>query len=140
MSGIFFGGFLMKKFLAFAISLIAIVACAFLVACGKVEPVVITATNESYDFNGKTLIDYMTYLQDEGDLTFEIKDGMVTSINGKSNTAKSYWMLYTDDAENANEAWGTFEHEGKTYGSAVAGVSELKIKENCVYIWTYQTF
>ena len=134
----------MKKFLAFAISLIAIVACAFAVACGSKSPVtadentVFITADKSY--NNKTLLEYMNHLQDEGDLTFEIKDGMVTSINGKSNTTNSFWMLYTDDTENANEAWGTFEHEGKTYGSAVSGASDLKIKENCMYIWTYQTF
>ena len=134
----------MKKFLALAISLIAILVCAFVVACGKSpvtadeNTVFITASDKSY--NDKTLLEYMNHLQDEGDLTFEIKDGMVTSMNGKSNTTNSFWMLYTDDSENANEAWGTFEHEGVIYGSAVSGVGELKIKENCKYIWTYQTF
>ena len=134
----------MKKFLAVAISLIAIAVCALSVACGKnpvtadENTVFITVTDKSY--NDKTLSEYMNHLQDEGKLSFEIKDGMVTSINGKSNTTNSYWMLYTDDTENANEAWGTFEHEGKTYGSAAVGASDLKIKENCVYIWSYQTF
>ena len=131
----------MKKFLALAISLVAIAVCAFMTACGDVKPVVITATNESFDFNNKKLIDYMTYLQDEGDLTYEISnDGMLTSINGTSNTTNSYWMLYTDDTENSNEAWGTYEHEGKTYFSAVAGANDLAIKEGCIYIWAYQTF
>lgn len=134
----------MKKFLALAISIIAIVVCTFAVACGKSpvkadeNTVFITVTDKSY--NDKTLSEYMNHLQDEGELTFKLENGMVTSLNGKANTQNSFWMLYTDDAENANEAWGTFEHEGVIYGSAVAGVGELRIKEGCSYIWTYQTF
>ena len=133
----------MKKFIAFAISIIAIVACAFITACKSenVEPVIFKADSESFDFNNKTLLDYMNYLQDEGEFTFVMgSDGMIKSINGKENTLKSYWMLYTDDAENANNAWGTYEHEGVIYGSAIAGAREQKLTENCTYIWVYTTF
>ena len=89
--------------------------------------------------NGESLEEYMNSLASEG-LTFEIKDGMVTSINGVANTATSYWMLYTDDTEQSNNDWGTYDYNGKTHGSAVVGAKELKIKAGCVYIWTYQTF
>ena len=133
----------MKKFLVFAISFIAITLCAFAAACKSenVEPVIFKADSESFDYNNKTLLDYMTYLQDEGEFTFVMgSDGMMKSINGKENTLKSYWMLYTDDAENANEAWGTYEHEGVIYGSAIAGAGEQKLTRNCTYIWVYTTF
>lgn len=136
----------MKKFISAIIALVAVFVCCFAVAC-KSNPVkadentvFITASDSSFDFKEKTLEDYMKWLQSDGKLTFEISDGMVTSINGKSNTTNSYWMLYTDDEQNANNEWGTFEHEGKTYGSAVSGAADLKVKENCVYIWAYQTF
>lgn len=88
---------------------------------------------------GESLEEYMKSLASEG-LTFEIKDGMVTSINGVANTATSYWMLYTDDAEQSNDEWGTYDYNGKKHGSATVGAKELKIKKGCVYIWTYQTF
>ncbi len=140
----------MKKFICAVIALVAALACCFTVACKNVfskEPVkaddntvFITASESSFDFENKTLEDYMKWLQSEGKLTFEMSNGMITSLNGKSNTTNSYWMLYTDDTKNANNEWGTFEHEGKVYGSAASGASELKLTENCVYIWAYQTF
>lgn len=136
----------MKKFLSLAISIIAIVACFFISACDKSpvtadeNTVFITASDESFDFENKKLVDYMNHLQDKGELTFEISDGMVIKVNGKAQANGSYWMLYTDDAENSNEAWGTFEHEGKIYGSATLGVEELPLKEGCIYILAYQSF
>ena len=137
----------MKKLLTLTLSLLAVVACFLISGCDKSpitadeNTVFITATDKSFDFTDKTVLNFMEYLKDKGEFDFEISDdGMVTSINGKANTNNSYWMLYTDDDENANEQWGTFEHEGKIYGSATAGVKTLKIKENCLYIWAYQTF
>ena len=82
----------------------------------------------------------MNKLVERGELEFTAADGMVTSIGGKANTTNSYWMLYTDDAENSNEDWGTAEYEGKTYLSATLGYESLPIKEGCTYIWMYQTF
>lgn len=137
----------MKKLLALLASLIVLIVCCSFVACNNNEPikadentVVITATDSSFDFDNKTLKEYMDYLQDKEKFTYSIKDGMITAINGKSNTTNSYWMLYTSDAENANNEWGTFEYEGKIYGSAKLGAEALVIKEDCIYIWTYQTF
>ena len=134
----------MKKFLVFTLTILAAFACIFAAACDR-EPVkadentvFIKVTDKSYV--GKTLLEYMERLSDEGRLTFEINDGMMTSINGKSNALNSYWMLYTDDAENANDEWGKFEHEDKTYGSAVLGASELTVREGCLYVWAYQKF
>lgn len=136
----------MKKTLTLALSFFVLVACVFISACAKSPiraddtTVFITATDESYDFADKKLADYMNYLKDKGELTFEIDNGMVTMVNGKYQTSSSFWMLYTDDAENSNNAWGTFEHEGKIYGSATLGVTELVLKEGCVYVLTYQSF
>ena len=138
----------MKKFFAHIASLIAVFACCFAVACnGNKEPVkadentvVISATDSSFDFNGKTLKVYMDHLQEKGKLTYTLSNGMVTSINGKSQTLNSYWMLYTSDEENASTEWGTFEYEEKLYGSATSGVESLTVKEGCIYIWAYQAF
>ncbi len=132
----------MKKFLTLLTSVLAIIACCFIAACADetTQPVVITASDSSFEYDGKTLNDYMEYLQEDGELTFTVSGGMVTSINGKSNTTNSYWMLYTNDTENSNEAWGTFEHEGQIYGSATLGAQTLAVKQGCIYVWAYQTF
>lgn len=136
----------MKKFLTALTTFIAILACCLFAACGDKEPitadentVIITAVSSSFDFENKTLKEYMDFLQGDN-FTYSIENGMVTTINGKSNTTNSYWMLYTDDSENANNAWGTFEYESVIYGSAILGAEALPVKEGCTYIWAYQTF
>lgn len=138
----------MKKIATLLTALVAAIVCFALAACnngpkpvqGDENTVVITVSSEGFDVANKTLKDYMDYLQEEGELTYEMADGMVTSINGKANTTNSYWMLYTSDAENANNSWGTVEYEGNTYGSAMYGADSLTIKDGCLYIWEYQTF
>ena len=77
--------------------------------------IVIKTTEEA--MGGKSdmlLVEYMEAMRDEG-LEFEVRDGMIVSINGIENPAdySSCWMLYTSDAENANASWGTVEYEGK---------------------------
>ncbi len=136
----------MKKLLTYLTSFIAVLACCFAVACGNkeggksVKPVVIEATSTAFDYDGKTLKDYMEFMQGTGGIEFAIEGGMVTSINGTANTTNSYWMLYTSDTENANTAWGTIEYGGETYGSAALGADSLAVKQGCLYIWAYQTF
>lgn len=89
-----------------------------------------------------TLVDYMNSLKNDGQLTFEINNGMVSSVNGIDNPSdwSSCWMLYTSDADNANSAWGTIEYNGNVYGSAVLGAESLIIKDGCMYIWVFQSF
>lgn len=137
----------MKKFLTFLASVLMVLACCFVVACGDKEPikvdentVIITAADSSFDFDNKTLKEYMDHLQDGQKITYAISDGMITTINGKSNTTNSYWMLYTSDSENANQEWGKFEYNDSVYGSATLGAEALIVKEGCIYIWAYQTF
>lgn len=107
------------------------------------ECIVIKTTEEA--MGGKTdmlLIDYMKIMKEQEGLEYEVKDGMVVSINGIENPAdfSSCWMLYTSDVEFSNTAWGTVEYDGKEYGSAVSGAEALKIKPNCLYIWVFQSF
>ena len=137
----------MKKLLTVFAAVITVLACCFVTACKDKEPlkadentVIITASDSSFDFDNKTLKEYMDHLQERKMLTYTVKNGMVTTLNGKSNTTKSYWMLYTSDSEHADQAWGTFEHEGAIYGSATVGMEALTIKEGCLYIWAYQSF
>ncbi len=102
----------------------------------KITPEVLEGKEEMY------LIDYMNELAQAGDLACTISNGMITSINGIENPAdfSSCSMLYTSDAENANAAWGTVEYEGVEYGSAISGAETLKLKDDVIYIWVYQTF
>lgn len=134
----------MKKFKVLLLALIAAFALCLFAACnnsdGAVDPVVITANDETFNYESKTLLDYMDYLQSKEELSFTANDGMVTSVNGKSNTTKSYWMLYTSDTESANNDWGTYDYNGEIYGSAKLGAGALAVKKNYTYIWVYQTF
>ena len=87
-----------------------------------------------------TLLDYMQGLQEEGELTFSVENGLVTTLNGRKNAGNSYWMLYTSDSANANEQWGVYEHEGQQLGSALFGAETLIIAQGEVYVWVYQSF
>ena len=149
----------MKKLIpVVAIVLILLVA---LCACNQKEPTKIDepttpATDSSVinvsdttivlaptsDYVGQTLLSFMQASTLKGLLEFSLTNGMVTSINGKENTAdySKCWMLYTSDENMANTAWGTVEYQGNVYGSAVKGVTELNIIENGLYIWVYTTF
>ncbi|MGN0823589.1 MAG: hypothetical protein ACI4MB_00815 [Candidatus Coproplasma sp.] len=132
-----------KNWLAF---LLCIVVAAFGVAfaaCNKNavdandERVAITVVNAT---ENESLLDYMQTLQGDGKLTYTIDNGMVTSINGINQTTNTYWMLYTSDTDNANDAWGTCEYNGQTLGSATLGAERLKVKEGCVYVWVFTKF
>ena len=89
-----------------------------------------------------TLLDCMQELKEDGELQFELKDGMITSVNGIENAAdwSNCWMLYTSDEDNANTAWGTVEYVTQVFGSAISGAETLKIKDGYLYIWVYQSF
>lgn len=133
----------MKKLLTLVATLFTVCICCLVAACSDKKPettVIITAQDDTFDFDNKSLKDYMDFLQDNGKLTYSISYGMVTAINGKANTTKSFWMLYTDDSENSNTSWGELEYEGAVYGSATSGAEDLVVKENRIYIWAYQTF
>ena len=87
-------------------------------------------------------MDVMEYLQEENELAFEVSGGMVISINGKANAAdwSASWMLYTSDEEMANTAWGTYEYNGETLGSAIVGAEALPVADGESYMWVYQSF
>ena len=105
--------------------------------------IVITVSNEQMNItNTATLVDYMNSLKEAGQLTFEINNGMVSSVNGIDNPSdwSSCWMIYTSDTDNANSAWGTIEYNGNIYGSAILGAESLMVKDGCIYIWVFQSF
>ncbi len=102
----------MKKLLSLMLTLVTILSLStFFVSCKEkcVDPVVITISQEA-SVEGLTLQDYMEQLQEDGELSFSIENGMITKINGTKNGTNSFWMLYTNDTENSNTAWGTYEY------------------------------
>ena len=90
----------------------------------------------------ENLMSVMEELQTDGLMNCTVHAGMVTSINGKENSAdfSSCWMLYTSDAEMSNSAWGEIDYNGEKLGSAVLGADSLPVVEGEVYVWYYQAF
>lgn len=108
--------------------------CLFSCKEKDAKPVVITV--EEPVATGTTLVEYM----DLQGIDYKISNGMVTELDGTKNSTKSFWMLYTTDETNANTAWGTYEYNGATLGSAVLGAGELLVAQGETYVWVYQTF
>ena len=89
-----------------------------------------------------TVLDCMEYLKGrEENFTYEIANGMITSINGVENPAdfSRCWMIYTSDAEMANASWTT-EYNGETLGSAIVGAETLDVIAGGIYVWDYVSF
>ena len=127
-----------------AISLCLIAALMF-VGCGKnqADPVIILVDHEEYAFSDETtLYDYMLMLKDDGKIDFTCSEGaygaFITSVNGVENgiAGNPCWMIYTDDPEYVdNSEWGTeIQADGKTFRSATAGISGIKITDGCRYV------
>ena len=139
----------MKKIISLLAVITTILTLLFCVSCMKPTPKVIKESDTYFVINvtdkvdaDTTLYDYMVTLRDDGQITFTDADGMITSLNGLSNKAdwSEVWMIYTTDEDNSNTAWGLVEYNGKTYGSAMYGAEELKVKQGESYIWLYQSF
>lgn len=122
------------------LSLILLIATALLLfSCGSSVPedkktVVITAKNVSV---GENLLSYMERTGVK--FTTQSKD-FVVSINGTAAGLAEYWLLFTDDPEFGTESYGTLDHDGKTYLSAIVGITDLIIKEGKTYVWNLQKF
>lgn len=136
---------LFTLFLTVAMSVCMLIACnkegsAKAEIVSKSDTMVVIKINETEGF--ATLLDAMTYLKDEGELTFELTGSMVSSIEGKANPAdwSACWMLYTSDTEMSNTEWGTITYEGNTYGSAILGAESLTVSPSQYYVWSYDTF
>ena len=155
----------MKKIKSLIIILLALVVCACFSACTTITSdksedfsqtvavdeiieitdtiVVIRADCGYMPIDSDTvLIDYMAQIKADGGFDFTVKDGMVVAINGVENPAdySKCWMVYTDDSELSNEAWGTVTVGEITYFSAVVGAEALPIKHGKTYVWEYKSF
>ena len=105
--------------------------------------VIITVDDDYFEITDKTvLLDYMQALKTDGAIDFTVKDGMITAINGQENPVdwSKCWMLYSNDSELSNEAWGTVTVDGITYFSAVLGAEGLPIKDGKIYVWEFKSF
>ena len=140
-----------KMYVLFTLLLTLVLSVCILVACdkegsakaeivSKTDTMVVIKVNETEGF--ATLLDAMTYLKEEGKLTFELTGGMISSIEGKANPAdwSACWMLYTSDTEMSNAEWGTITYEENTYGSAILGAEGLTVSAGEYYVWSYDTF
>lgn len=135
--------FMKSKFVTLISLVLAALALLALAGCHKSsvtteEDVVVIRVSAEQD--GMALLAVMEELQEAGELSFTVSDGMITELNGTKQTLSSYWMLYTNDQENANEQWGTHEYEGEVLGSATLGAGELAVKAGCVYLWSFESF
>ena len=89
-----------------------------------------------------TLVQVLNNLQADGKITFEISNGMITSINGKQNRTESAnsgysWMIYTSNTQLSYAEYGS-----KTYGdvvcySAAFGADGLKVAQGETVILSY---
>ena len=110
-----------------------------------VDNMVIITVNSAYMeiTAGTVLIDYMAKLKADGAIDYTVSnDGMINSINGQANPAdwSKCWMLYSNDAELSNEAWGFITLNGVKYLSAIFGAESLPIKDGKIYVWEFKSF
>ena len=132
-----------KVVVGLLLALTAVLSSVLFFACGKsadgVEPLVIVADENAA---GKTLLEVMSEMEENGEFSYKVKDGMIVEINGTENDLdyNPCWMLYTSDQENSNTAWGEYEYGGETLGSASVGADSLIVKSSEVYVWVYQEF
>lgn len=139
-----------RKIVNVATFILAVIMSVFVFAScqkeGKIEQATLVESTETLvvikvdKIQGEpTLFDAMTWLQEQGQLSFTIADGMITGINGKNN-ATAYWMVYTSDDDLSDTSWGIFEYQGEVFGSAAAGANELPVSVGEYYVWNYQNF
>ena len=90
----------------------------------------------------ETLADALALLQENGALTYKIENGMLSSLNGKTNAAdfSSCWMVYSSDKEFTDTSWGTVSYKDMRLGSTIVGVEALPLTDGEYYAFSYDTF
>ena len=124
-------------------------ACSALFACKKDSVKELSESDEyvvlvpESEYVGGKFADYMAaYAEENDEFTFVAYDGFVSSINGIENSYETnyYWMLYTNDADNSNPAWGKIKYKGEVFCSAAVGINDLSVVEGKTYIWVYSLY
>lgn len=86
------------------------------------------------------LSDVMEALQTEGKITYTMNGTFMSSLNGVTPEGTNFWALYTSDEEFSNTAWGSYEYNGKNYGSSSLGMESLAVAEGEYYIWALSSY
>lgn len=126
-------------------AVLGVVACAKLtnpVQMKETEVVIPLDTAVMADISGKHLVDYLNVLTEKEFLTYDAPGGFVVTINDRTadSTKGEYWLIYTDDEENSDASWGTYDVDGKTYNSAKFGINDLPLKEGKTYVFMISKF
>lgn len=143
---------MMRKLISFVSLLATALLCAFcMISCKQTDgSLQVKATVESKEDvlairveelgESASLMQVMYTLQEEGKITFEVQDGMVTKIGDLAQATNAYWMLYTSDEEMSNTEGGTYTYNGEVLGSSALGADNLTAVAGETYVWVYQTF
>jgi len=149
-----------KKFIVGIMTVLSLALCVFFAACGKKksdgtynytatiakndkETLIFTAGEEAD--GTKSAYDYLVKFKADGKITFEISDGMITSLNGTTPEGNSFWAIYTTLTEKDGTAystadWGTYTYEDKTASSAAFGATELPVYAGELYIFALSSY
>lgn len=103
---------------------------------------VVAFTVDRLAYPETTLLSYMQALEDDGQLTFTVVDGMVTEMNGVQNTNAEFWMIYVCEKAgeaNYNEAY-FIRYQGKRFNTANYGVETLALVDGATYVFAYHGF
>lgn len=143
---------LAKKITVAVLALALVVSAVFgMVACNKLsnpvqmketEIIIPLDSKVMSDIEGKHLIDYLNALQEKEFLTYDAPSGFIVTMNDRTADATQgeYWFIYTNDEENSNTDWGTYEVDGVTYGSAKFGIKDMPLKEGKTYVFVISKY
>lgn len=97
------------------------------------------------DTNTEYVDKWLEELNSESKITLTFVTGTygmnITSLNGiEVDGSSKYFAFYADDADNVNDAWGSYEYESKKYYSCAYGQSSMPVKNNCTYILVYTEY
>ncbi len=104
---------------------------------------VTVGTKYMSDLKDKTLKNYLDVLVEKELISYELEGTMIVTINGVTanyEKDKTSWMIYSNDNENTDATWGTYEYEGVTYASTTLGIVDLPIKDGCTYVFVITQF
>lgn len=90
------------------------------------------------------LEEVLNELAKEGNLTFsgrrDIYGLFVTKIDNVEIDAITYttgFFIYTNDEKYSSQQYGTYEYNDQTINSATFGVTDLPVKNGCIYAMVY---
>lgn len=88
----------------------------------------------------------MAELTDNGYLTYSANKSFqglfITGIDNVSQDEENgkYFLIYNNDEENSNKSYGEYSYNDTILGSASSGISDLPVKDGCIYAFVYGTY